>query len=98
MLGRFGETNETHGELLDKRQIAAMVLSLVALAVGIALEYAAGARKWVYNPFYCVGLVPLGGPTVWNALKGVFIGHTNADEPVALALLARAAGGLRRRG
>ena len=60
MLGRFGETHEAHGELLDKRQIAAMGLSLLALAVGIVLEYAVGTRKWVYNPFYCVGLVLLG--------------------------------------
>src|SRR5678815_1207461 len=93
MLGRFGETHEAHGELLDKRQIAAMVLSLVALGVGIALEFVVGTRKVVYNPFYCVGLVLLGGPIVWNALKGVFSGHTNVDELVALALIASAAGG-----
>ena len=93
MLGRFGETHEAHGELLDRRQIAAMVLSLLALAAGIALEYAVGAPKLVYNPFYCVGLVLLGGPIIWNALKGVFTGHTNVDELVALALIASAAGG-----
>src|SRR5438128_6454458 len=93
MLGRFGETHEAHGELLDRRQIAAMVLSLLALAAGIALEYAVGAPKLVYNPFYCVGLVLLGGPIIWNDLKGVFTGHTNVDELVALALIASAAGG-----
>jgi Cd2+/Zn2+-exporting ATPase len=93
MLGRFGETHETHGELLDKRQIAAMTLSLVALAVGIALEFAVGTRKLIYNPFYGLGLILLGGPIVWNALKGVFTGHTNVDELVALALIASAAGG-----
>jgi Cd2+/Zn2+-exporting ATPase len=70
-----------------------MVVSLLALAVGVALEYGAGARKLVYNPFYCVGLILLGGPIVWNALKGVFTGHTNVDELVALALIASAAGG-----
>jgi len=93
MLGRFGETHEAHGELLDRRQIVAMVVSLLAIAVGIALEYAVGARKLIYNPFYAVGLVLLGGPIVWNALKGIFSGHTNVDELVALALIASAAGG-----
>src|SRR6267142_7115800 len=93
MLGRFGETHEAHGELLDRRQIAAMAMSLVAVAAGIALEYGVGARKLIYNPFYCVGLVLLGGPIIWNALKGIFSGHTNVDELVALALIASAVGG-----
>src|SRR4030095_14029397 len=93
MLGRFGETHEAHGELLDRRQIAAMVVSLLALAVGVVLEYAVGARKLVYNPFYGFGLLLLGGRIVWNALRGVFSGHTNVDELVALALIASAAGG-----
>ena len=93
MLGRFGETHEAHGELLDRRQIAAMAVSLVAVAAGIALEYGVGARKLIYNPFYCVGLVLLGGPIIWNALKGIFSGHTNVDELVALALIASAVGG-----
>src|SRR2546427_1472605 len=93
MVGRFGETHEAHGELLDRRQIAAMVISFLALAVGVALEYGVGTQKLIYNPFYCVGLLLLGGPIIWNALRGVFSGHTNVDELVALALIASAAGG-----
>src|SRR5882672_934226 len=93
MLGRFGETHETHGELLDRRQIASMVVSLIALAVGIALEYGVGVRPVLYNAFYCVGLVLLGGPIVWSAVKGICSGHTNVDELVALALIASAVGG-----
>jgi len=80
MLGRFGETHEAHGELLDRRQIVAMVVSLLAIAVGIALEYGVGGRKLIYNPFYGMGLVLLGGPIVWNALKGIFSGHTNVTS------------------
>ena len=96
MLGRFGEVHEQSGELLDRRQIAAMAVSLLTLAAGLVLEYAIGApdvHPGLWNALYLVGVVLLGGPIVVNAARGVMRGHTNVDELVALALIASCVGG-----
>src|SRR5688572_25381632 len=93
MLGRFGETHEAHGELLDRRQVAAMIVSLLALAAGLWLEYGLGLRPLIYNSLYSVGIVLLGGPIIISAIRGLISGHTNVDELVALALIASVIGG-----
>src|SRR3954467_8634155 len=93
MLGRFGETHEHHGELLDRRQIAAMAISLLTLALGAWLEYAIGVNPWLSRALYSVGIFLLGGPIIINAFRGLLSGHTNVDELVALALIASAIGG-----
>src|SRR4051812_5772273 len=93
MLGRFGETHEHHGELLDRRQIIAMAISLLTLALGAWLEYALNVNPWLYRSLYSVGILLLGGPIIVNAIRGLLTGHTNVDELVALALIASAVGG-----
>src|SRR4051812_942095 len=93
MLGRFGETHEAHGELLDRKQIAAMAISLLTLALGAWLEYALNVNLWIPRSLYSVGILLLGGPIIINAIRGLLSGHTNVDELVALALIASAAGG-----
>src|SRR5688572_24400642 len=96
MLGRFGENEQKPQELLDHRQVAAMAVSLLTLAVGLILEFIIGApdvHPGFWNALYLIGVVLLGGPIVLNALRGVLRGHTNVDELVALALVASCIGG-----
>src|SRR5258706_9113416 len=93
MLGRFGETHEAHGELLNRKQIAAMAISLLTLALGAYLEYALNANPWLPRSLYLVGILLLGGPIIINAFRGLLSGHTNVDELVALALIASTIGG-----
>ena len=96
MLGRFGENEDPPAELLDSRQVAAMAVTLVALAAGLVLQYGIGApdvHPAFWNALYLVGVLLLGGPIVLNAVRGLVRGHTNVDELVALALVASCAGG-----
>jgi Cd2+/Zn2+-exporting ATPase len=93
MLGRYGEGESEPQQLLDRRQLAAVVLTVVAIGAGLVLEYALQAPRLVYAPLYAVGLVVLGLPIVVNAARGLVKGHTNVDELVALALIASAVGG-----
>src|SRR5687768_9458655 len=93
MLGRFGEgEHETQG-LLDRRQLLAVALTVVTLVTGLVLEYVAHVQPVVFNSFYAVGVVLLGGPIVIAAVRGLLRGHTNVDELVALALVASCIGG-----
>lgn len=92
MLGRFGE-GEQHQQLLDRRQIASVLVSLGAITVGLIVQHAGHGPKIFYGSLYSVGLVLLGIPIIINAIRGLMRGHTNVDELVALALLASAAGG-----
>jgi Cd2+/Zn2+-exporting ATPase len=73
---------------LDRRQIAAVVLTLLAIATGLILQYALHARPLVYNGSYLVGVILLGAPIVIGAIRGLLKGRTNVDELVALALVA----------
>lgn len=95
MLGRFGESDDAQGtrELLDRRQVLAVAITLITLIVGVVLEYGLHARPLVYNALYLVGVILLGGPIVIGAVHGVLRGHTNVDELVALALIASTATG-----
>src|SRR5687767_9020761 len=93
MLGRFGENEDRPAELLDRGQIAAMAVALVALVVGLALEFGVRTRHLYPNLLYLVGVLLLGGPIVVNAVRGLLRGHTNVDELVALALVASCIGG-----
>ena len=93
MLGRYGEGESEPQQLLDRRQLAAVAATLLAIAAGLVAEYALHGSRWVYAPLYAVGLVMLGLPIVVNAARGLIKGHTNVDELVALALIASAVGG-----
>jgi Cd2+/Zn2+-exporting ATPase len=95
MLGRFGESDDAQGpqELLDRRQILAVAVTIFTLIVGVVLEYGLHARPLVYNGLYLAGVILLGGPIVIGAIHGVLRGHTNVDELVALALVASTATG-----
>src|SRR6188474_3677862 len=93
MLGRYGEGESEPQQLLDRRQLAAVVLTVVAIGAGLVLEFALQAPRLAYAPLYAVGLVVLGLPIVVNAARGLVKGHTNVDELVALALIASAVGG-----
>src|SRR5688572_20004693 len=95
MLGRFGQDAGAAGspELLDPRQLLALGVTLVTLAGGVILQYAVNARPLVFNSFYLVGVILLGGPIVIGAVRGMLKGQTNVDELVALALIASTATG-----
>jgi Cd2+/Zn2+-exporting ATPase len=93
MLGRYGEGEHETQQLLDRRQLAAVVATVVAIAAGLVVEYALHGPRLLYMPLYAVGLVVLGGPIVVSAVRGLLKGHTNVDELVALALIASAVGG-----
>ncbi len=93
MLGRFGEGEHAAQHLLDRRQLTAVALTLVTLVAGLVAQYLLNARPLVYQPLYGIGVLLLGGPIVYSALRGLFHGHTNVDELVALALVASCAGG-----
>src|SRR5687767_9560756 len=93
MLGRYGEGEHEPQQLLDRRQLAAVAATLLAIALGLVVEYALGGPRLAYEPLYAVGLVLLGTPIVVSAVRGVLKGHTNVDELVALALVASAIGG-----
>ena len=93
MLGRYGEGEQDSGQLLDRRQLAGVALTVVAMAAGLVVEYAIHGSRAVYAPLYAVGLVVLGLPIVVSAARGLVKGHTNVDELVALALIASAVGG-----
>jgi Cd2+/Zn2+-exporting ATPase len=92
MLGRYGE-GEQDAQLLDRRQLAGVAATVLAIAAGLVVEYALHGSRWAYAPLYAVGLVVLGLPIVVNAARGLSKGHTNVDELVALALIASAVGG-----
>ncbi len=93
MLGRYGEGEREPQQLLDRRQLAAVAATLLAIALGLFVEYALGGPRLAYELLYAVGLVLLGTPIVVSAVRGVLKGHTNVDELVALALVASALGG-----
>jgi Cd2+/Zn2+-exporting ATPase len=100
MLGRFGEneaSNSSHGkgpaELLDRRQIAAVAITLATLSAGLVAQYGVRVPPPVFNALYLVGVVLLGAPIVIGALRGLLKGRTNVDELVALALIASVATG-----
>lgn len=92
MLGRYGE-GEHDQQLLDRRQIGAVLATLLSIVAGLIFQYALAAPTWLYESLYAVGLVLLGIPIIIGAIRGLLKGLTNVDELVALALLATAAGG-----
>jgi cation transport ATPase len=93
MLGRYGEGEAQPQQLLDRRQVAAVAVTILSIAAGLVVEYVLHGSRMVYTPLYAVGLVVLGGPIVVSAVRGLLKGHTNVDELVALALIASALGG-----